>query len=99
MNKKSVFNKYCPSCDKCGKTMDHPPISIPVDRAFFEKTSTDLKPKMTVPVLNICRECLLVAIAPIDTPEKDHPDAGWWYRLVENGKLEPLGTMKDAGNN
>ena len=91
-NPDSIFATHCGKCEKCGSIMDHPGFQVPVSRAFFQKTNAALPPVLTVPTNTICRFCLIQAIAPIEEPVKEDPNAGWLWRLITKSMLEPTGT-------
>lgn len=91
-NKDSAFASYCAPCEKCGGRVDHPPITVPTGRAFFERKDPGLPLVLSIPSTNLCRFCLLRAIAPLDEPVIEDPEAGWLWRKIINGELEPSGT-------
>lgn len=88
----SFYKEYAPLCELCKRAMDHPPIKMmleaPTLRAPMEKGAPPYAEG--VPAL-VCRHCVLEALAPLEEEHESNPRAGWYFRAILRGDLEPRG--------
>ena len=88
------YKTYCPPCEECGDALDWPGANIPVGRPYIKAQIDGSPPLLEAPVKLMCTKCILEALVNIDTPIPENPRAGWLYRLIKAGQLDPAGIPK-----
>lgn len=88
----SFYKEYAPLCELCKRAMDHPPIKMMIEAPTLKAPMDKDAPPYAegLPSL-VCRHCVLEALAPIEEEHESNPRAGWYFRALLRGDLEPRG--------
>lgn len=88
----SFYSQYGVLCALCRGEMDHPPIKIALEAPTLKAPmGKDTPPYAEYTATCVCRDCLLEALAPLEKEHEGNPRAGWLFRSILRGDLEPRG--------
>jgi len=91
----SYWKHYSPPCENCGRLLDHPPIRMWIEKPTIKAPlNEDAPPYAEGRTINVCRHCVLEALAPIEKENEQNPKAGWYFRGILRREYEPTGFIK-----